>query len=167
MAFLTVNNSVVSFAEYQDALDTDQRLFEQNEGLTEDTIEDRLVRSTQRILDRIRVSDWWRSYYAGRNSGVTRVEDIPSPSADLIQGRQDDFTDLCVYGALYEYILPKIADFSAEDNAERAKMGYYQAKYDSLLGELLIAGDWYDFDNSGAVAATEKSAGTYNIKRIR
>jgi len=39
--------------------------------------------------------------------------------------------------ALYYYILPKIANFGTEDNAERAKIGYYQIKYDSMFAELI------------------------------
>jgi len=51
MAFITNNSgTVTSFAEYQDVLDMDQRLFENNEGLTDDIVEDLLTKSTQRIF---------------------------------------------------------------------------------------------------------------------
>ena len=79
----------------------------------------------------------------------------------------NDFTDLCVYTALADFILPKIADFGNEDNAERQKMGYYANKAESLFQELITAGDWYDFDNDSNVESTEKQPGQYNLKRVR
>ena len=39
MAFIRNNGNVISFAEYQDVLDADQRLFDANEGLTDDVVE--------------------------------------------------------------------------------------------------------------------------------
>jgi hypothetical protein len=69
--------------------------------------------------------------------------------------------------ALSDFILPSIADFGTEDNAERNKMGYYTMKGDSLFGELITSGDWYDFDNDGTVQSDEKSPGYYNLKRVR
>jgi len=60
-----------------------------------------------------------------------------------------------------------VADFGNEDNAERAKMGYYSQKADVLFGELISMGDWYDFDDSGTIASNEKSPGQYNLKRVR
>jgi hypothetical protein len=84
-----------------------------------------------------------------------------------IQARQNDFTDLCVYYALYNYILPKIADFSEENNAERQKMGYYNQKFDSLFGELIRQGDWYDFDGSAVIDSDDKSPGVWNLRRVR
>lgn len=169
MAFLTSGSTVLSFAEYQDVLDRDERLFDANEGLTEDVVETLLVRSTERILSLLRATDWWVDYYVTRSSSTTyRTQaDVPALDAARIESRQNDFTDLCVYYSLYEYILPKIADFGTEDNSERNKIGYYQQKFDKLFGELIAAGDWYDFDNSGVIASSEKSPGVYNLKRIR
>jgi len=169
MAFLLNGSQVISFAEYGDVEAMDQRLFETNEGLTSDVVEDSLIRSTARILTLLRASDWWRSYYVRRSGSevINTVADIPALNPVKIQDRQDDFTDLCVYYALYNYVLPKIADFSTEDNAERQKIGYYQAKFDKLFGELITAGDWYDFDGSGAIGSSEKSPGYSNLKRVR
>jgi len=172
MAFLTSGTTVISFAEYQDVLDRDQRLFDANEGLTEDVIENLLVRSTERILVKLRATDWWRSYFLARNTGATAtaintVADIPEVQAIKITARQNDFTDLCVFSALAEYILPKIADFSNEETSERQKMGYYAQRAEQLFGELITAGDWYDFDGSGSIDTTEKSPGVYNLKRVR
>lgn len=168
MAFLQNGSQTLSFAEYSDVEAADQRLFETNEGLTSDVVEDALIRSTARILTLLRATDWWKSYYVRRSNDVfATVADIPGIDIANIKDRYDDFTDLCVYYALYNYLLPKIADFSTEDNAERQKIGYYQQKFDSLFGELITAGDWYDFDASGTIASNEKSPGYVNLKRVR
>jgi len=169
MAFVTENNTVVAFAEFQDVVDKDQRLFESNEGLSDDIIEAQLIRATERILTKLRSTDWWRTYYIRRdNLNVFRtVADIPPLDPDKIIGRQNDFTDLCVYTALAELILPSIADFGTEDNAERQKMGYYTNKANSLFGELITAGDWYDFDGDATIQSHERSPGSYNLRRVR
>lgn len=169
MAFVYESSNVISFAEFQDLLNTDQRLIEANEGLSDDIIDQHLVRATERILVKIRSSAWWRTYYARRDNSIVykTVADIPAVDANKILDRQNDFTDLCVYTALAEFILPSIADFSNQDSAERQKMGYYQNKADALLGELITAGDWYDFDDDGTIESGEKSPGQVNLKRVR
>ena len=169
MAFVTENNTVVSFAEFQDVVDRDQRLFEANEGLSSDQIDQLLVRATERILSKLRSTDWWKNYYVRRDNTTVynSVADIPAVDPDKIIARQNDFTDLCVYTALSDFILPSIADFGNEDNAERQKMGYYTQKSDMLFGELITAGDWYDFDGDDTVQSDEKSPGVYNLKRLR
>jgi len=169
MAFIRENGITISFAEYQDVLDKDQRLFESNEGLTDDSIETLLIRATERILTKLRSSSWWREYYI-RQSGTTTIKtvaDIPALDPDKIAARQADFTDLCVYTAMADFILPSIADFGNEDNAERNKMGYYANKSETLFQELVNAGDWYDFNDDSTIESTEKSPGAYNLKRVR
>ena len=169
MAFITESGTVTSFAEFQDVVNKDQRLFEANEGLSDDIVEQQLIRATERILSKIRSSAWWRSYYINRDTATvyTTVADIPVVDPNRIKARLNDFTDLCVFTALGEFILPSIADFGNEDNAERQKMGYYTQKADTLIGELITNGDWYDFDNSGTISSSEKSPGQYNLKRVR
>jgi len=169
MPFVTDNNEVISFAEFQDVVNKDNRLFDANEGLSDDVVETQLIRATERILSKLRSSAWWQAYYVNRNTAtlINTLADIPALDATRIIGRQNDFTDLCVYTALAEYILPSVADFGNEDNAERQKMGYYTQKADALFGELISAGDWYDFDDSGTIASNEKSPGQYNLKRVR
>ena len=170
MAFMKSNGVVTSFATYQDLQKIDQRLFETNEGLTEDVVIPILKRSTERILTKIRSTDWWKNYFTLRNNGQITVKtdaDIPYPSASKVIASMNDFSDLCVYVALSEYILPKLADFGTEDNAERQKMGYYTQKATDLFGELITSGDWYDFDGSGAITSSEKSPGFFNLKRVR
>ncbi len=168
MAFVKASGSTVSFAEFSDVLERDQRLFDANEGINdEDVIEPLLVRSTERILTKVRSTSWWTDYFKQQSSTPTKLESIPAPSADKIIARKNDFTDLCVYTAMAEYVCPMIADFGTEDNAEYRKMAYYKQKADELFGELITAGDWYDFDGSGAVSDSEKQAGKFNLKRVR
>jgi hypothetical protein len=150
----------------------DARLFEQNEGLDDDFVQLQLNRSTVRILELLRSTAWWRSYFIARNTGATAIQintvaDVPPLDPFRIRARQPDFTDLCCYYAFYNYILPYIADFSNEDSAERRKMGYYQQKYDLLFGELITAGDWYDFDNNVTIDSADKQPGVWNLRRVR
>lgn len=169
MAFIIESDVVISFAEYNDVLQKDQRLFDSNEGLTDEVVEDALIRATERILSRISTTAWWRNYYMGRDTTInyTTVADIPSVDADRILGRQSDFTELCVYTALADYILPGVANFGDEGDSERAKMGYYQNRAESLFGELITAGDWYDFDDDSTVESSEKEPGYFNLRRVR
>lgn len=169
MPFISDGTKIVSFAEYQDVLDMDQRLFEANEGLTDDAIESMLTRSTDRILSLMRATDWWRDLYLQKttNPQLNTRADVPVINPNKIISRKNDFTELCVQFALWNYILPKIADFSKEDNAERAKIGFYQGKYQFLFEELINSGDWYDLDGSGTVESKEKFPGQYVLKRVR
>lgn len=169
MAFIKNGSTVISFAEFSDVLEMDQRLFEANEGLTDDVVEDLLIRSTERILTLIRASDWWRDLYLQKTANPVLITeaDVPLVDVNKIISRKNDFTELCVMYALWNYILPKIADFSREDNAERAKIGFYQGKYQFMFDELINAGDWYDIDGSGTVSQNEKMPGHYALKRVR
>ena len=172
--WIVIGGVVTSFAEYEDVLAMDQRLFEANEGLVEAGIEDQLTRSTSRILYLIRNTPWWQSYYikqSGANLNPTvftsGLLSLPTPDPNHIEARQADFTDLCVYHAMFEYILPKVADFSNEDNAEVRKIGLYKEKFGRLFDELIADGAWYDFDGTGTITAAEKMPTVTNIKRVR
>jgi hypothetical protein len=169
MAFIINNSTVLSFADYTDVLTADQRLFEANEGLTDDVVETALIRSTERILSLIKHSDWWRDLYVRTvaNPVLRNKSDVPDVDTTKIILRQHDFTDLCVFYAMYFYLLPKIADFSKEDNAERAKIGFYQGKFQLLFDELINAGDWYDVSGDGTITGDEKYPGNYMLKRVR
>lgn len=168
MAFIRSGTTVTSFAEYQDVIDQDQRLFDANEGLTDDIVEQHLTRATERILSQLRMTAWWQDYYIKRGTGnIATVADIPALNPSKIKDRYNDFTELCVSTALADYILPNVADFSNEDSAERRKMGYYKQRAENLFQELVTAGDWYDFDGSGAISSAEKQPGIYNLKRVR
>jgi hypothetical protein len=169
MAFVTESGNVTSFAEFQDVVDKDTRIFEANEGLSDDVIDKALIRSTEKILARLRNTNWWRTYYLRRTNpqGYVSVADIPALDANRILGRQTDFTELCVYIALAEIVLPGVADFSNQDSAERQKMAYYEQRASFLFDELVTAGDWYDFDDDNTVESTEKEPGIINLKRVR
>ena len=177
MAFINPGQTgVISFAEYGDVTDTDQRLFEANEGIADATmIEDLTTKATNRILQLIRNTNWWKRYYLLEGSEAQRIAtqtsngyvDAPLPDPDLILNRQADFTDLCVYFTLYEYLLPKVADFSSQDNAEVQKIGVYRTKFDKLFMELIEDGTWYDFDASGTVTKAEKMPTRVNLVRVR
>ena len=173
MAFILSGSNVISFAEYEDVLATDQRLFEANEGFTEAIVEDALTKATRRILDKIRATDWWRSYYVRQSAGndtsiyTSTLISVPAPVGSKIKLRQADFTDLCVYFALAEILYPKIADFGNTDSAERQKIGFYDEKYRALFKELLEDGDWYDFSGDGTVNPSEKAPSRQNLVRVR
>lgn len=169
MAFVIENDQVVSFAEFQDVVEKDQRIFSANEGLSDDVVDGALIRATDRILTRFRNTGWWKGYYVNRDSSIayTTTADIPGIDANRILNRQADFTDLCVFVALSESVLPGIADFSDEDSSERQKMAYYTQRASELFTELVQAGDWYDFDGDGNITSDEKQPGQINLKRVR
>lgn len=174
MAFIISGGNVISFAEYDDVTARDQRLFEANEGLTETNVEDSLERATQRILVLLRNTAWWKSYYVKQSGANLNVNiftsggiSVPALDPNKIKDRQADFTDLCVYYALSELILPKVADFSSQDNAEVRKIGVYNEKFRSLFQEIVDAGDWYDFSGGGTITADEKMPTRTNLARIR
>lgn len=164
MAFIRSGTTVISFAEYQDVVDKDQRLFDENEGLTDQIIEDILVRSTERILAQLKNTEWYRTLALAYGASALT---IPSLSPTKIVSNQNDFTDLCVYHALYEYILPKIADFGNENNAEKVKIDFYQQKYSVLFDELIRTANWYDYDGSGAIDTEEFIDVPVNYRRVR
>ena len=167
MAFIVESSNTISFAEFSDVTAKDVRLFDSNESLTDDSVEDALIRCTSRILDNIRTTEWWQNLYTQHTTGSVNRIDIPRPDADKIIDRQDDFTDLCVYWALADYILPSIADFGDAESNERQKMGYYRNRADRLFQELVNSGDWYDLDNDGIVQTDEKRRGNLHLKRVR
>lgn len=168
MSFIISGNTFRSFAEYQNVLDRDQRLFESNEGLTDEVVEDMLIRASERLLVRIGSTDWWRDYQFRRNASLKNdVRLVPPVNALKIVTRKADFTDLCVYLALAEYILPKVADFSNQDSAEVQKIKYYEDKTEKLFNELIEAGDWYDFAGDGTVNISDVAPSRLNLVRVR
>lgn len=173
MAFILSGGNVISFAEYEDVTAIDQRLFEANEGFTDVIVEDALEKATTRILNKIKSSDWWRSYYirqsAGSNPNIytSTLIDVPAPDPNKILTRKDEFTDMCVYFTLAEYLYPKVADFGNADSAERQKIGFFDEKFRVMFKDLLEAGDWYDFNAGGTVTNTEKAPSRQNLVRQR
>lgn len=164
MAFIISGGNVLSFAEYQDVLDTDQRLFEENEGLTDEVVEDALIKATNRILTQLKDTAWYKSLAFSKGASALT---IPNLEAGKIIARKSEFTELCTYYALYSYILPRIADFGTEENAERVKINFYQGKYSALFDELLAAGDWYDYNGNGSLTTDEYKPRAVNYQRVR
>lgn len=166
MAFiLSGTGAVLAYAEAVDVRDKDQRLFEQNEvdftnvpdapGNLNNYIEDLTQKSTARINQKIRASAQWREYL-GLASGYADINSIPDFDPDKIVSRKSDFTDMCCYHTLKEYLLPKIADFGNPESAEVQKIQYYENKFNDLFTELLAMMDWYDDDGDGTVEDGEK-----------
>lgn len=178
MAFISSGGVVVSFCDYTDVIERDQRLQEANElaftpfNDVEEMVESFAERATQKIIYEIKDTQWWKSYFMILDGGQTTVStlsyiDVPVPQTNKFVARQQDWTDLTVYKVLYEFLLPKVADFSNEDSAEVKKIGFYREKYQSLLRTLIDAGDWYDFNGSGTITNTEKMPTRQNITRVR
>jgi hypothetical protein len=164
MAFIRSGSTIISFAEYQDVVDLDQRLFEENEGLTDQDVEDILIRSTERILVLLKNTKWYTTLALSQGASILT---IPNLNAGKIKSRLNDFTDLACYYGLYEYILPKVADFGTENNSERVKIDFYQNKFTTLFDEVVSAGDWYDYSGDGTVSDIEKKPGLVNYQRVR
>lgn len=178
MAFISSGGIVISFCDYDDVTERDQRITEANEIVftpfndLEELVENFAARSTQNILYEIKATNWWKTYFVIKDGGQSNIStlsyiDVPPPETNKFIGRQQDWTDLCVYKTLYEYLLPKVADFSNEDSAEVKKIGFYREKYQSLFRQLIDAGDWYDWDGLGPLTNTEKMPTRTNIYRVR
>jgi hypothetical protein len=84
------------------------------------------------------------------------LDNIPAFNPDRILARKSDFTDMCAYYTLKEYLLPKIADFGNPESSEVQKIQYYDDKFNELFTELLGMFDWYDNDDDGTVEDGEK-----------
>lgn len=177
MAFIVIGGNVVSYAEALDVKDKDQRLFEANEinftdvpnapGNLNEYLEDLTQKATDRINQKIRASARWGQYLGFVGDGITDTNTIPAINPDLIIARKSDFTDMCCYYALKEYILPKIADFGNPESSEVQKITYYENKFDDLFTELTNMWDWYDKDDDGTIESTEKMIRTQPIRRSR
>ena len=182
MAFITnASGNVVSFAEFTDVVQKDQRILESNNlkipaesGFADTTefIEDMLEKSTDRILLKIKASTWWQAYNAYVGAPISNLNNLPNVNPDLIdpgnlQNRQQQFTDLCVYHTFAQYLLPLIADFGNPESEETSKITYYDAKFNDLFQELISIADWYDYDDSGTVDADEKAVTYAPTRRTR
>lgn len=172
MAFIVNGDVVLAFADSSDVESRDQRLFEANEGITDEQVDDACIAATTRILGQIQATSWWRSYYIQQDptANITAGNGeiwVPAPQARYFRARVQDWRDACVYFALFEYILPKVADFGNPESAERQKIDFYLQRYNSLFRELIDAGDWYDFDADGTVEMAERAPTALNLARRR
>ena len=176
MAFIIAGGNVVSYADASDIRDKDQRLFEANEftltnlpdapPTVNDYIEDLATKATARINQKIRASSQWRQYlgYVGADYDINN---IPAFNPNLILARKPDFTDMCAYYTLKEYLLPRVADFGNAESAEVQKIEYYTSKFNDLFTELLAMLDWYDYDASGALNDDDRLIRTSLNRRTR
>jgi len=177
MAFILSGTNVVSYAEALDVKDKDQRLFESNEldftnvpdapGSLNNYLEDLTTKATNRINQKIRASARWREYLGYAGSGYDSIDNIPAFNPNLIITRKADFTDMCCYYTLKEYLLPKVADFGNPESSEVQKIQYYDDKFNELFTELLNMFDWYDSDNDGTVQDGEKMVRFSLTRRTR
>ena len=181
MAFITDGGgTVISFAEYTDVVQKDQRIFESNNlkipeesGFVsvQDYVENMLQKSTDRILLKMKTSAWWSTYnnYVGSSF---EFNNLPSVNPNRIDpsntlGRQQQFTDMTVYYCIKEYIAPLFAEFGNEESPEVAKIQYYDAKFNDIFQELLSVADWYDADGDGTVETNEKLTTFARTRRSR
>lgn len=172
MAFILSGQTVISYCEAIDIRDKDQRVFEANEinfsdapdapATLDEYLEDLATKSTARINQKIRASAQWREYV-----GVVDINDLPAFESEQIMSRKGDFTDLCAYYTLKEYVLPKVADFGNPESPEVQKITYYENKFNDLFQELMGILDWYDLDDSGAVDSNEQRTRFAKTRRTR
>lgn len=168
MAFYYINQTFQSFAVYADVTARDSRFFEANEGMTEQVVNPLLAQSSQRILSQIKNTDWWKEYQFRRDSSLKYdLRLVPAVNPSNIKGKLQEFTDLNIYFAMAEYLLPKVADFGNETSAEVVKIKFYVDAYNKLFKEVIESGDWYDFDADGTVETAEKSPTFTNRVRTR
>lgn len=168
MAFYFSYQTFVSFATYDDLIQRDQRILEANEGLTQAEIDEYLRQASQRMLTQIRNTDWWNEACNRINPALNDdVRLLPQVNPALIRSREQEFKDLNVYFALYEYIYPSVADFGNPESAEIAKIKFFTDQYNKLFQELIQSGDWYDFDNDKTIETTEKFPARVNRVRVR
>ena len=165
-AFIYSYKTFVSFATYEDVTNRDSRVFEANEDLTESEINDYLEQASQRILTQIRNTNWWRDYQR-RMAQIINPNLLPAVNPDYILARTQEFIDLNVYFALYEYVYPTVADFGNPDSAEFAKIKFYKDSYNVLFDEVIDAGDWYDFSENATIDTSDKMATFTNRVRVR
>ena len=186
MAFIVIGGNVTSYAEADDLKDKDQRVFESNEinfadapdapGTLDEYLEDLTTKATNRINEKIRASARWREYLSYAGIGFDNINNIPAFDPNKIKSRKADFTDMCCYYTLKEYLLPKVAEFGDPESPEVQKIKYYDAKFNDLFEELTSIMDYYDSDGDGTVesgekmvrfSATRRSRGRRNIVRVR
>lgn len=182
MAFITnAGGSVISFAENTDLRQKDQKFFESNNikipaesGFltTEEYFEDLCQKSTDRILLKLKASTWWQSYNAYVGTPISNLNALPNVNPDRIDpgntlGRQQQFTDMCVYYTFSQFLFPLVADFGNPESEEVSKINYYDAKYNDLFNELISIADWYDADGDGTVEEDEKAISYMRTRRSR
>jgi hypothetical protein len=166
MAFIVADGQVVTYAEAVDVKDKDQRLFEANEidftnvpdspGSLNNYIEDLTTKTTKRINQKIKMSARWREYINWAGISYTDINNLPDFDPIRILTHKESFTDMCAFGTLYMYLLPKIADFGNPESSEVQKIQYFENRFNNLFEELMADFTWYDADNDGTIETGEK-----------
>jgi hypothetical protein len=177
MAFIVVGGNVTSYAEALDVRNLDQRLFESNEidftnvpdspASLDDYIEDITTRVTVRINAKIRASSKWSAYLSYTGTNIQSLSTVPAFNANKISDRKQDFTDMCAFGALYMYLLPKVADFGNPESSEVQKIQFFEKRFNDLFTELMADFTFYDADGSGTVADSERLVTYQPTRRTR
>lgn len=169
MAFNYNGLTFVSFAVYADVVQRDSRLFEANEVINDSSlINSLLALSSQRLLTKIKNTSWWQEYNFKRDPSLQNdLRRVPDVSPDKIDGMEQEFKDLNIYHCLYEYILPRVADFGNETSAEVVKIKHYKDQFDVLFTEIIEAGSWYDYSGDNTIVYTEREPSLTNRVRIR
>lgn len=168
MTFNFNNGDFISFAVFADVTERDSRFFEANEGFTSLIVNDLLAQASQRILSKIRNTDWWRQYQFSRDASLNYdLRLLPDVDPDRILARLQEFKDLNIYFCLSDYLLPRVADFGNETSAEVVKIKFYRDQYHDLFKEILESGDWYDFDGGAEISTADKAPSQQNLVRIR
>ena len=166
MSFNIVNNAFVSFAVYSEVTARDQRFFEANEGITELQVNDLLAQASERILSKLKSTDWWADYQFKRDNSLQRdLRLVPDVNPLRIKGSEQDFKDLNIYFVMAEYLLPRVADWSNE--ADTNKINFYKDQFMALFKELVEDGSWYDYDADGTIETAEKQPSRVNLVRVR
>ena len=177
MAFVTDGSgNVISYAESEDIYTIDQRVFEANEidfvdvpdspGSLDNYLDDLCIKTTDRINAKIRASARWREYMDYTGIGY-EMGNIPDFNPNLILTNQQDFTDMCAFGALYMYVLPKIADFGNPESPEVQKISFYEVKFNDMFTELTSMWDFYDKNADGTIETGEKMIRFQSTRRTR
>lgn len=166
MAFNIVSGNFVSFAVYSEVAARDQRFFETNEGIDSQTVNSLLEQASDRILAKLKATDWWSEYQFRRNAGLANdLRMLPDVDPLLIKGREQDWKDLNIYFVMAEYLLPRAADWSNE--ADVAKINFYKDQFAALFKELIEDGRWYDYNADGVVEVNERQPSRINLVRVR
>jgi hypothetical protein len=164
--FVYSGATFLRFATFAELQARDSRVFEANEDLTQAEIENFLNMASQRILTQIRNTEWWREYQR-KLANIIDANLLPVVDPDYILARTQEFKDLNVYFALYDYVYPSVADFGNPDSAEIQKIKHYKDSYNELFDEVIESGDWYDFSEDGTIDTAEKMAAVVNRVRTR
>ena len=131
-----------------------------------------IIRSTEKKKSKLKASTWWQSYNAYVGTPISNLNALPNVNPNRIDpgnvlGRQQQFTDACVFYCISQYLAPLFAEFGNEESTEVSKITYYDAKFNDIFTELLAVADWYDADGDGTIQSDEKLTTFVRTRRSR